>query len=176
MPKISIPLGPQQYALDTVFAGQAEVVAYRYCQKSKRRISTDKILLPKVNFIKLFWSTPNKTTPRRVNNGAPANLLAIFFFIHSKIFLMPAAILRANIRAKILSNYQSSILKTHWVSTEISIKHECANYQQNNYDYGNKYFFLHRIKKFSSPTSTLLSASKIKIWFEPMFFSEFFLW
>ena len=54
MPKISIPLGPQQYALDTVFAGQAEFVAYRYCQKRRRRISTKKILLPKVNFIKLF--------------------------------------------------------------------------------------------------------------------------
>lgn len=148
MPKISMPLGPQQYALDTVFAGQAEVVAYLYCQKRRRGISTDKILLPKVNFIKLFWSASYKAIPRRVNDSATANLFAIFFFVHSKIFFMPTAILRTYIRAKVLSDYQSSILKTYRVSTQILVKHESANYQQNNYNYENEYFLF---LKYGSP-------------------------
>ena len=159
MLKISIPLGPQQYALDTVFAGQAECVAYRYCQKIRRTTSTDKILLPKVNFIKLFWSTTNKAAPSGVNNRTATNLLAIFFFVHSKIFVMPTAILWTHIRTKILPNYQPSVTKTHRVSTQIHIKHKSSNYQQNNYDYGNKYFLFHTWSQTFNATSLLITSS-----------------
>lgn len=103
------------------------------------------------NYKRLFWSTPNKTTPRRVNDRATANLFTIFFFVYPKIFFVPTAILWTNIRTKILADYQSSVLETYWISTKISKKRESANYHQNNYDYENNYFLLHWIKKFSSP-------------------------
>ena len=151
MPKISIPLGPQQYALDTVFTGQAELTAYRYCQKRSKSVSTDNILFPKVNFIKLFWRTSYKTTPCGINNGMTADLFTIFLFVHPKIFIMPATVLWAKIRTEILANYQSSILKINWISTKISVKHKSPNYQQKDYNYGDNDFLLHMIKKFSCP-------------------------
>ena|SRR3989344_8717668 len=103
------------------------------------------------NHRRLFWSTPNKTTPRWVNNRTTTDLFTIFFFVYSKIFFAPTAILWTNIRTKILSDYQSSVLEIYWVSTKISKKRESTNYHQNNYDYENNYFLLHWIKKFSSP-------------------------
>src|SRR3989344_5856214 len=103
------------------------------------------------NHRRLFWRTPNKTTPCWVNNRTTIDLFTIFFFVYSKIFFVPTAILRTNIRTKVLPNYQSSILKTNWIPTQISEGYKSSNYQQNNYNYENNYFLLHRIKKFLPP-------------------------